>query len=148
MLGGNPRLARCFTSVTQAAQWDGGGVGSAMGIAGYSAYGSHIALAATATIGEDQRPKVHRLVAAVDCGRFVNSGLVTQQIAGGLIWALAQATMPQPEWVLGMRFSHRLGESIEQLLFEQLLICEVKLFGRVLERDLGHRQYDRQFRPG
>ena len=102
MLGGNPRLARCFTSVTQAAQWDGGGVGSAMGIAGYSAYGSHIALAATATIGEDQRPKVHRLVAAVDCGRVVNSGLVTQQIAGGLIWALAQATMPQPEWVLGM----------------------------------------------
>ena len=102
MLGGNPRLARCFTTVTQVAQWDGGGAGSTMGIAGCSAYGSHIALVAMASIGEDQRPKVHRLVAAVDCGRVVNSGLVTQQIAGGLIWALAQATMPAPEWVLGM----------------------------------------------
>ena len=102
MLGGNPRLARCLTTVTQAAQWDGGGAGSTMGIAGCSAYGSHIALVAMASIGENQRPKVHRLVAAVDCGRVVNSGLVTQQIAGGLIWALAQATMPAPEWALGM----------------------------------------------
>ena len=102
MLGGNPRLARCYANAVQAAQWDGGAAGSTMGIAGCSAYGSHIALVATATIGEDQRPKVHRLVATVDCGRVVNSGLVTQQIAGGMIWALAQATMPAPDWVLGM----------------------------------------------
>jgi isoquinoline 1-oxidoreductase beta subunit len=102
MLGGNPRLARCFETVSQASQWDGGSAGSTMGIAGCSAYGSHIALVAVATIGEDQRPKVHRLVAAVDCGRVVNSGLVTQQVAGGLVWALAQAVMPTPEWVMGM----------------------------------------------
>jgi isoquinoline 1-oxidoreductase beta subunit len=102
MLGGNPRLARCFETVSQASQWDGGSAGSTMGIAGCSAYGSHIALVAVATIGEDQRPKVHRLVAAVDCGRVVNSGLVTQQVAGGLVWALAQAMMPTPEWVMGM----------------------------------------------
>jgi isoquinoline 1-oxidoreductase beta subunit len=73
-----------------------------MGIAGCSAYGSHIGLVATATIGDDQRIKVHRLVASVDCGRIVNSGLVTQQIAGGLVWAIAQATVPAPEWVAGM----------------------------------------------
>ena len=47
-----------------------------------------------ASIGADQRVKVHRLVAAVDCGRVVNSGLVAQQIEAGLIWALAQATVP------------------------------------------------------
>jgi isoquinoline 1-oxidoreductase beta subunit len=46
--------------------------------------------------------KVHRLFAAVDCGAVVNSGLVTQQIEGGLIWALGQATVPSPEWVSGM----------------------------------------------
>ena len=73
-----------------------------MGIAGCSAFGSHIALVATATIGEDQRVKVHRLVAAVDCGRAVNSGLVNQQVAGALIWAMAQASIPAPEWVAGM----------------------------------------------
>jgi isoquinoline 1-oxidoreductase beta subunit len=112
MLGGNPRLARCFETVSQAAQWDGGGPASTMGIAGCSAYGSHIALVANATIGEDQRIKVHRLVAAVDCGRVVNSGLVTQQITGGLIWALAQATMPAPEWALGMPRSRALRDLV------------------------------------
>ena len=84
------------------AQWDGGGPGSTMGIAGCSAFGSHIGLVAMASIGADQRIKVHRLVAAVDCGRLVNSGLVTQQIEGALIWALAQAAGPAPGWIAGM----------------------------------------------
>jgi isoquinoline 1-oxidoreductase beta subunit len=110
-LGGNPRLARCFEQVAQLAGWDGGGRGSTMGIAGCSAFGSHIALAASATIGEDQRIKVHRLVATVDCGRAVNSGLVTQQIAGGLLWALAQATIPAPEWIAGMPRARSFSET-------------------------------------
>jgi isoquinoline 1-oxidoreductase beta subunit len=109
MLGGDPRLARCFQSVAQLAQWDGGGRGSTLGIAGCSAFGSHIALVANATIGEDQQVKVHRLVAAVDCGRIVNSGLVTQQVAGGLIWALAQATVAEPAWVAGMPRARAMG---------------------------------------
>ena len=109
MLGGNPRLARCFQAAARIAQWDGGGQGSTMGIAGCSVFGSHIALVANATIGEDQRIKVHRLVAAVDCGRVINPGLVNQQIAGGLIWALVQASVPAPEWVAGMPRSRALG---------------------------------------
>ena len=73
MLGGNGRLARCLQAAARLAQWDGGGPGSTMGIAGASAYGSHIGLVASASIGDDQRVKVHRLVAAVDCGRVVNT---------------------------------------------------------------------------
>jgi isoquinoline 1-oxidoreductase beta subunit len=102
MLGGNGRLARCLQGAARLAKWDGGGPGSTMGIAGCSAFGSHIGLVATASIGSDQRVKVHRLVAAVDCGRIVNSGLVKQQIEGGLIWALAQATVAEFEWLAGM----------------------------------------------
>lgn len=111
MLGGNPRLARCFEQVAQLAGWDGGGRGSTMGIAGCSAFGSHIAVVANATIGEDQTIKVHRLIAAVDCGRAVNAGLITQQVAGGLLWALAQATIPAPEWVAGMPRARTLTEA-------------------------------------
>ena len=110
MLGGNGRLARCLQAATRLAQWDGGGPGSTMGIAGCSAYGSHIGLVATASIGGDQRVKVHRLVAAIDCGRAVNSGLVAQQVESGLIWAIAQATVSQPEWVAGMPRARALGE--------------------------------------
>ena len=80
-----------------------------MGLAGCSAYGSHIGLVANASIGGDQRVKVHRLVAAVDCGRVVNPKLVEQQIQSGLLWALAQATVPAPEWIAAMPRARPLG---------------------------------------
>jgi isoquinoline 1-oxidoreductase beta subunit len=110
MLGQNGRLARCLQGAARLAQWDGGAPGSTMGIAGCSAYGSHIGLVASASIGDDQRVKVHRLVAAVDCGRVMNSGLVTQQIESGLVWALAQSTVAEPEWVAGLPRARRLGD--------------------------------------
>jgi isoquinoline 1-oxidoreductase beta subunit len=109
MLGGNGRLARCLQAAARLANWDGGGSGSTMGIAGASAFGSHIGLVAMASIGDDQRVKVHRLFAAVDCGRAVNRGLVEQQIAAGLIWALGQTTVPSPEWVAGMPRARPIG---------------------------------------
>jgi isoquinoline 1-oxidoreductase beta subunit len=110
MLGGNGRLARCLQGASRLAQWDGGGPGSTMGIAGASAFGSHIGLVATASIGEDQRVKVHRLVAAVDCGRVMNTSLAVQQVEAGLVWALAQASLRAPDWVAGIPRARRFGE--------------------------------------
>ncbi len=109
MLGGNGRLARCLQAATRLANWDGGGPGSTLGLAGASAFGSHIGLVVSASIGDDQRVKVHRLIAAVDCGRVINSGLVEQQISAGLIWALAQASVAAPEWVAGMPRARPIG---------------------------------------
>ena len=102
LLGGNPRLAHCFQTATTAAGWDGGGRGSTMGIAGASVFGSHIALVAEANLAPDQGVAVHRLIAAVDCGRIVNPQLVRQQVEAGLIWALGQATVRAPHFVAGM----------------------------------------------
>jgi isoquinoline 1-oxidoreductase subunit beta len=109
MLGNNGRLARCLQAAARLASWDGGGPGSTMGIAGVSAFGSHIGLVASASIGDDQRIKVHRLVAAVDCGRVVNSSVAAQQIEAGLTWALAQAIVASPEWVAGMPRARPIG---------------------------------------
>ena len=109
MLGQDARLARCLQAAAQAAQWDGGGAGSTMGIAGCSAFGSHIGLVASASIGDDQQVKVHKLAAAVDCGGVVNAGLVAQQIEAGLIWALAQANVASPEWVAGLPRARPIG---------------------------------------
>src|SRR5260221_14076745 len=69
MLGGNGRLARCLQAATRLANWDGGGPGSTLGLAGASPFGSHIGLVVSASIGDDQRGKVHPLIAAADCGR-------------------------------------------------------------------------------
>jgi isoquinoline 1-oxidoreductase beta subunit len=109
MLGANPRLAACLQQATSAAGWDGGARGSTMGLAAWSAYGSHIALVVEATIGADQKVEVHRLVAAVDCGRVVNQGLVRQQIESGMLWALAQASVAEPDFLGPLPFARSLG---------------------------------------
>jgi isoquinoline 1-oxidoreductase beta subunit len=109
LLGSNGRLARCFQAAARRGGWDGGGAGSNLGIAGTSAFGSHIALVAGASIGTDQRVQVDSLTCAVDCGRVVNAGLVRQQIEGALIWALGQATAAAPEWRAAMPVPRRLS---------------------------------------
>jgi isoquinoline 1-oxidoreductase beta subunit len=109
LLGQNGRLARCLQGAARLAGWDGGGPGSTMGIAGCSAFGSHIGLVASASIGSNRRIKVDRLVAAVDCGRIVNVSVARQQIEAGLIWALAQALVASPQWVAGMPKARPIG---------------------------------------
>ena len=102
MLGGQPRLARCIARAAALGGWDGGAAGSTLGIAACAAYGSFIGLLADASLGQDQRITVHRLVAVVDCGRIANSGLVRQQVESGLLWALGQATVREPKLVAGV----------------------------------------------
>jgi isoquinoline 1-oxidoreductase beta subunit len=116
MLGGSPRLAKAIMTAAAIGGWDGGGPGSSLGLACASLYGSHIGLLAEATIGSDQKVKVSRLVAAVDAGRIANSDLVQQQIEGGLLAALAIASVPAPEFVAGMpRATPMRGRAYERL---------------------------------
>ena len=109
MLGGDVRLAKALTAATVVGAWDGGGPGSTFGLAAASAFGSRIALLVQAGVGPDQRIKVERMVAAVDCGRVVNPGLVRQQIEGSLMQALDLATTPAPQIVAGMPIARPLA---------------------------------------
>jgi isoquinoline 1-oxidoreductase beta subunit len=109
LLAGQPRLAQALLAAARIGGWDGGGRGSAMGIACASAFGSHIGLLAEASLGPDQRVRVNRLVAAVDCGRAVNPGLVRQQVESGLLHALVTAAGPAPSGYAGMFLARPLG---------------------------------------
>jgi CO/xanthine dehydrogenase Mo-binding subunit len=40
---------------------------------------------------ENDVPRVHRVVAVVDCGQVVNPSILEQQIQGGIVFALANA---------------------------------------------------------
>ena len=91
MLGGEPRLARCLSTAASLGGWDGGVAGSGQGIACHAFRGSYIAVLAEAHMGDDGRPVVDRLVAAVDCGRVIHPDIVRQQIEGGLIFGTAAA---------------------------------------------------------
>ncbi|MDQ3139702.1 MAG: molybdopterin-dependent oxidoreductase, partial [Pseudomonadota bacterium] len=92
MLGQNPRLARVLTSAAALGGWDGGAPGSAMGIAAHYAFGSYIATLVEVETGAGRGVRVLRAVAAVDCGRVINPGIVRQLIEGGIVHGIAGAT--------------------------------------------------------
>jgi isoquinoline 1-oxidoreductase beta subunit len=116
LLGGAPRLARAITTAAAIGGWDGGAPGSNLGLACASLFGSHIGLLAEATFGADQQIRVTRLIAAVDVGQVVNSGLVRQQVEGGLLAALAAAVVAAPEFVANMpRAAPMRGRGYERL---------------------------------
>ncbi len=110
MLGGDARLARCLSTAAALGGWDGGASGSGQGIACHAMAGSCIAVLAEASVGDDGRPHVDRLVAAVDCGRQINPDLVRQQIEGGLIFGVAAATSPAVQIDRNLVTARRLGQ--------------------------------------
>jgi isoquinoline 1-oxidoreductase subunit beta len=65
------------------------------GIACFGCFASYMAevveISMEGDSAENVQPKVHRVVAAVDCGQVVNPSILEQQIQGGIIYALANA---------------------------------------------------------
>lgn len=91
MLGDATRLARCLTVAATLGGWDGGEQGGGMGLAAHSCFGSHVAMVVQLHIGDEQRPVIEKVSAAVDCGRIINPEIVRQQIEGGIVFGMAQA---------------------------------------------------------
>jgi isoquinoline 1-oxidoreductase beta subunit len=61
------------------------------GIAVAQSFGSYVAEVAEVSVGTDGTPKVHRVVAAVDCGMTVNPGIIVRQIEGAIVYGLSAA---------------------------------------------------------
>jgi CO/xanthine dehydrogenase Mo-binding subunit len=60
------------------------------GIACFGCFASYAAEVVEITMENDQ-PRVHRVVAVVDCGQVVNPSILEQQIQGGIVYGLANA---------------------------------------------------------
>jgi isoquinoline 1-oxidoreductase beta subunit len=58
------------------------------GIACFGCFSSYMAEVAEISM-ENDVPRVHRVVAAVDCGQVVNPSIMEQQIQGGIVYALS-----------------------------------------------------------
>ena len=65
--------------------------GMARGIAVAQSFGSYVAQVAEVSVAADGTPKVHRVVAAVDCGMVVNPEIVRRQIEGAIAFGLSAA---------------------------------------------------------
>jgi isoquinoline 1-oxidoreductase beta subunit len=60
------------------------------GIACFGCFSSYMAEVVEISM-ENETPRVHRVVAAVDCGQVVNPSILEQQIPGGIVYALTNA---------------------------------------------------------
>jgi isoquinoline 1-oxidoreductase beta subunit len=60
------------------------------GVACFGCFASYMAEVVEITMENDQ-PRVHRVVAVVDCGQVINPSILEQQIQGGIVYALANA---------------------------------------------------------
>jgi len=60
------------------------------GIACFGCFSSYMAEVVEISM-ENDVPRVHRVVAAVDCGQVVNPSILEQQIQGGIVYALSNA---------------------------------------------------------
>jgi len=60
------------------------------GVACFGCFASYMAEVVEITMENDQ-PRVHRVVAVVDCGQVVNPSILEQQIQGGIVYGLGNA---------------------------------------------------------
>ena len=68
--------------------------GQYRGIACFSCFSSYVAEVVEISMNDNQ-PRVHRVIAAIDCGQVVNPNILEQQIQGGVIYALTNAMRAQ-----------------------------------------------------
>lgn len=61
------------------------------GIAVAESFGSYVAEVAEVSVGDDGQVKVHRVVAAVDCGMTVNPEIIRRQIESAIVFGLTAA---------------------------------------------------------
>jgi isoquinoline 1-oxidoreductase subunit beta len=90
LLKNNPRAAAVLRLAAEKAGWKRNGAGIAQGLAVTFWNGSYGAMVADVSM-HDKMPKVHRVVAAVDCGTVVNPDIVVQQAQSATNYGLSAA---------------------------------------------------------
>jgi len=96
------RAAEVIKLATEKADWGKPlPQGWGRGLAYHATFGvTHVAYVAEVSVDEDGKIRVHRVVAAVDCGQVVNPDNVAAQIEGGIAFGLtatlkAEATLKE-----------------------------------------------------
>lgn len=91
LLAGAPRYLAVLNLAADKAGWGKPlPAGRARGVALHESFGSIVAQVAEVSL-QGGRPRVHRVVCAVDCGTVINPGIVAQQMEGAVIFGLTAA---------------------------------------------------------
>jgi isoquinoline 1-oxidoreductase beta subunit len=92
LLANQPRMLAVLDLAAQKGNW-GKPVpaGRGRGIAGHFSFDSYVAQVAEVSVEKDGTIRVHKVVAAVDCGRVINPDTVKAQIESGIVFGLTAA---------------------------------------------------------
>jgi isoquinoline 1-oxidoreductase beta subunit len=90
MMDKSPRAAGALRAVATLADWSGPGpVGKrARGVAVVESFGTCVAQIAEVSVDDGNRPRVHKVWCAVDCGVAVNPDVIRAQMQGGIGFGL------------------------------------------------------------
>ena len=92
LLGKAPRYKAVLELAAQKAGWGGKlPAGVHRGIAVAQSFGTYVAEVAEVSVAPDGTPRVHRVVAAVDCGLTANPLTIARQIEGAIVYGLSAA---------------------------------------------------------
>ncbi len=92
LLGHQPRYKAVLEAAAEKAGWGKPlPKGVFRGIAVGQSFGSYVAEVAEVSVDAEGQPKVHRVVAAVDCGMTVNPEIIRRQIEGAIVYGLSAA---------------------------------------------------------
>ena len=92
LLPQRPRHAAVLTLAAQKAGWgQPPPAGRARGVALHESFGTIVAQVVEVSLGPDKRPRVHRVVCALDCGVVVHPQGVAQQVESSVIFGLSAA---------------------------------------------------------
>jgi isoquinoline 1-oxidoreductase subunit beta len=87
-----PRHAAVLLQVAKAAGWGQPlPAGRAHGVALHESFGTIVAQVHEVSLDKAGQPRVHRVVAVVDCGVVINPGIATQQIESAIVFGLSAA---------------------------------------------------------
>jgi isoquinoline 1-oxidoreductase beta subunit len=96
LLADEPRLVRVLDLAAEKAGW---GTplpkGHARGIAVAESFASYVAEVVEVSLDADGTPRIHKVVAAVDCGTIVNPSIVRRQVQSAVIYGLSAALTGQ-----------------------------------------------------
>ncbi|WP_326534434.1 xanthine dehydrogenase family protein molybdopterin-binding subunit [Pseudorhodoferax sp.] len=98
-----PRHAAVLRLVADKAGWGRPlPAGRAHGLALHESFGTRVAMVVEASLGAGATPRVHRIVAAVDCGLVLNPNIARQQIESGVLFGLGAALHGRIDIVQGV----------------------------------------------
>ncbi|MEA2968582.1 MAG: isoquinoline 1-oxidoreductase subunit beta, partial [Alphaproteobacteria bacterium] len=86
----HPKHLAVLNAVAEKVGWDKPAPqGIYRGLAQHMGYGSYVAAAAEISVTGGNKIKIHRIVAATDCGHAVNPAQIERQVAGSFVYGLS-----------------------------------------------------------